>query len=310
LLARHPDLSAARLVRGQAYLAKGDPGSALGEFQEAVRSSPKSAPFHGYLARVYAAVGRKEVAQAEYREAIRLDSSFARAKRELAALRGEKPDEQSRREEIEPLREAIKNDPKNVVGRELLARTYFEQGQLPEAERELKLLLELAPRLAEPNYLMARILLGQGKEEEAVKYLRVALRGNPSHVGSNVLLGRYPREQGPAGAGHATLGSRPQRQSDPDRGEISPRQSVRSVGPLSGCLALAQGLARADSKAAAPLVLVGAMQVAQQNPRAAVDAFDKAVRLNRKASRRIAAWAKPMASLARTIDQKRATGAP
>ena len=83
-----------------------------------------------------------------------------------------------------------------MVGRELLARTYFEQGQLPEAERELKLLLELAPRLAEPNYLMARILLGQGKEEEAVKYLRVALRGNPSHVGSNVLLGRYLASKG------------------------------------------------------------------------------------------------------------------
>ncbi|HEV8226042.1 MAG TPA: tetratricopeptide repeat protein [Methylomirabilota bacterium] len=280
LLARHPDLSAARLVRGQAYLAKGDPGSALGEFQEAVRSSPKSAPIHGYLARVYAAVGRKEDAQAEYREAIRLDSSFARAKRELAALRGEKPDERSRREEIEPLREAIKNDPKNVVGRELLARTYFEQGQLPEAERELKLLLELAPRLAEPNYLMARILLGQGKEEEAVKYLRVALRGNPSHVGSNVLLGRYLASKGQREQARQPLEAALSVNPSLTEAKFLLANLYAQSGRFQDALALAQSLARADSKAAAPLVLVGAMEVAQQNPRAAVDAFDKAVRLN------------------------------
>jgi Tfp pilus assembly protein PilF len=44
---------------------------------------------HFYLARVYVLLGRKEEAQAEYREVIKLEPAFALAKRELAAVRGE-----------------------------------------------------------------------------------------------------------------------------------------------------------------------------------------------------------------------------
>lgn len=280
LLARHPELAAARLVRGQAYVAKGDTKSALDEFREAARTSPRFAPAHGHLARVYAAVGRNEEAQAEYREAIRLDPSFARAKRELAALRGDKQDEQSWREEIERLRESVRNDPKNVVARELLARTYFERGQLTEAERELVLVLERAPRLAEPNYLMARLLLGQGKEEEAVKYLRAALRGNPSHVGSNVLLARYLASQGQREQAMQPLETALGVNPNLTDAKFLLANLYAQSGRFQDALGLAQSLERADSRAAGPPVLVGAMLIAQQNPRAALAAFERAVRLN------------------------------
>jgi len=280
VLARQPDLPVARLLRGKTYLGKGDAGSALKDFQEALRSSPKFVLAHFYLARVYVLLGRKDEAQAEYREVIKLEPAFVRARRELAAVRGETQDEQSQREEINQLREAVKTDPKNVIGRESLARVYFERGQMKEAEAELKQLLALAPSLAEPNYLMARTLLSQNKEEEAVRYLRVALRGNPSHVASNVLLGRY-------------LASKGQREQ-----AMRPLELALRVNPnltdaklllanlyaqsrrFSEALALAQELQRADPSAAGPWVLIGALQIAEQNPRAAVDAFEKSVKIN------------------------------
>jgi tetratricopeptide (TPR) repeat protein len=51
-------------------------------------------------------------------------------------------------------------------------------------------------------------------------------------------------------------------------------------GRFSEALGLAQDLHRADPKAARPLVLIGALQVAEKNPRAAIDAYEKSLKLN------------------------------
>ena len=280
VLARQPDLPVVRLVRGRSYLGKGDAGAALKDIQDALRSNPKFALAHFYLARVYVLLGRKEQAQAEYREVIRLAPAFALAKRELAAVRGERQDEQSQQEEINRLREVIKTDPKNVAGRESLAHAYFERGQMKEAEAELTQLLTLAPSLAEPNLLMARILFSQNKEEEAVSYLRAALRSNPSHIASNILLGHYL-----ASKGRREQAIRPLENAlsvNPNLPEV--RRLLANLYAQSGrfpeALALAQQLQRADPKAAGPWVLIGALEVEQKNPRAAIDAFEKSLKID------------------------------
>ncbi|HEX9126130.1 MAG TPA: tetratricopeptide repeat protein, partial [Methylomirabilota bacterium] len=280
VLARQPDLTAARLLRGQAYVAKGDTAGALRDFEEAVRSSSQSAPAHLYLARVLVRLGRREDAQAEYRHAIKLEPRLALAKRELATLRGEKQDEQSQAEEINQIRAVISNDPRNVVARESLARVYFERGQMKEAEGALKQVLEMAPTLAEPNYLMARILLGQNKEEEAAGYLRAALRSNPSHVGSNVLLGRYLFSKGQPEQARRPLELALSVNPNLAEAKLLLVNVYAQSGRFSDALGLAQDLHRADPKAAGPLVLIGALQLGEQNPRAAIDAFEKSLKLN------------------------------
>ena len=280
VLARQPDLIAARLVRGQAYLAKGDTAGALREFQEAVRSSPQSASAHAYLARVLVRLGRREDAQAEYRQAIKLEPRLALAKRELATLRGEKQDERSLEEEINQLRAVTSNDPRNVVARESLALAYFERGRMKEAEGALKQVLELAPTLAESNYLMARILFGQNKEDEAAPYLRAALRSNPSHVGSNILLGGYLVAKGQREQAMRPLELALSVNPNLAEAKLLLANLYAQSGRFSDALGLVQDLHRADPKAARPLVLIGALQLAGQNPRAAIDAFEKSLKLN------------------------------
>ena len=174
----------------------------------------------------------------------------------------------------------IKTDPKNVVGRQSLARAYFERGQMKEAETELTQLLALAPSLAEPNYLMARILLSQTKEEETVRYLRVALRGNPSHVASNVLLGRYLASKGQREQAMPSLESALRVNPNLPEARFLLANLYAQSGRFPEALALAQQVQRADPKAAGPWVLIGALQVAEKNPRAAIYAFEKSLKIS------------------------------
>jgi tetratricopeptide (TPR) repeat protein len=51
-------------------------------------------------------------------------------------------------------------------------------------------------------------------------------------------------------------------------------------GRFPEALALAQQLQRANPKAAGPWVLIGTLQVAEKNPRAAIDAFEKSLKID------------------------------
>lgn len=280
LIGAQPGLAIARLIRGRAYLGKGDARGALRDFQDAVRASPKYAAAYFYLAQAYVLLGRKPEGEAAYREAIKLEPEFRLAKRSLAALRGEKQDERSDLQEIDRLRALIRTDPRNVPAREALARAYLRRGQTSEAEAELRQLLPLAPMLAEPNVLLAQILLRQHKEEEAAIYLRAALRSNPSHVTSNLLLGQY-------------LAGKGQREQ-----AIRLLETALSVNPnlpaakyllaglytesrrLAEALTLARDLQRAEPKSVRSWLLTGTLLIDQQNPRGAIDAFEKALTID------------------------------
>ena len=280
LLTAQPGLVVAQQIRGRAHLGKGDGRAALRDFQEVVRASPKSAPAQFYLAESYVLLGRKQEAEAAYRESIKLEPGFGLARRNLAALRREKPDEGSEQQEMDRLRRVIAADPKDVGARELLARVYLYRRQMREAETELRQVLERAPTLAEPNFLMAQILLSQKKDEEAASYLRAALRTNPSHVGSNLLLGRYL----------AANGQREQAMRSLEAAlSVNPRLSEAQFllvnlyaesRRLPEALTLARDLQQTEPRSVRTWVLTGAVLVAQDNPRDAVDAFGKALKID------------------------------
>ena len=280
LLAKQRDLAIARLIHGQASLGKGDVEGAFRDFQEAVRNDPKSAPARFYLARAYMLLGRKQEAEAEYKEVIKLDPAFGPAKRGLAALRGESEDERSQQQDIDQLRAFIKADPKNVLARETLARAYLGRRQMKEAEAELRQILELEPQLAEPNVLLAQILLARNREEDAANYLRAALRGNPSHVDANVLLGRYLIGKGQREQAIRLLETAHSVNPNQPETQYLLANLYGQLGRLSDALNLAKSLQRAEPKSARPWVLIGALLVAEENPRGATDAFEKALAID------------------------------
>ena len=83
-------------------------------------------------------LGRKQEAEAEDKESIKLDPAFAPAKRGSASLRGESLDDRSQQQEMDQLRALSRVIRRNVLAREALARVYLERRQIGEAEAELR----------------------------------------------------------------------------------------------------------------------------------------------------------------------------
>jgi Flp pilus assembly protein TadD len=99
-------------------------------------------------------------------------------------------------------------------------------------------------------------------------------------VGSNVLLGRYLFSKGQPEQARRPLELALSVNPNLAEAKLLLVNVYAQSGRFSDALGLAQDLHRADPKAAGPLVLIGALQLGEQNPRAAIDAFEKSLKLN------------------------------
>ncbi len=278
LLATNPDLIPARLIRGQALLAKGDP-NALKDFADVAKENPKSAQAQYLLARAYLRLGRLADAQAAFREAIRLDPQFAQAKTELALVSGQNVDRAELQKQVERFRAEVKANPKNVVARENLARHLLALGQNKEAQDEFKAILNVAPAHPGANLLMARIAMTEGKRDEAAGYARAALRANPSSIDANLLMAQYllqtNRREDAVKHLEAAL------QVNPNLFDVKLQLSsiYIQMGRLGDALRSAREVQKVEPKNPAPPLLAGLALAAQQKPQEAVEAFGQALKL-------------------------------
>ena len=278
LLTANPDLAGARLIRGQALLAKGD-ANAIKDFVDVARANPKSAIAQYLLARAYVQSQRVAEAQAAYREAIRINPEFKQAKTELALISGQKPDQGEQLKEIEQLRAAVKANPKDLAARERLARRLLATGQVKPAHEELKAVLEIAPSHPDANLLMGRIAAQEGRRDDAANYARAVLRTNPAHVDANLFMADYLLQGGRREEAVKHLEAA--LQVNPNRTDVKFRLGMVYVqqGRLTDALRLARELEQSEPKNPAPLLLRGAVLLAQRNPQGAVDAFSAALKL-------------------------------
>src|SRR5438876_318409 len=276
VLTKYPDLAEARLIRAQAFLTEGKGDRALEDAMAVVKAHPKVPAAHYYLARAYAVLGRRPDAQAAYQEALRLNPQFREAKDELGLMSGQKPDYAK---QIEQLRASLKNDSKNVVAREMLARTLIQSGQIKEAQSELKTLLDQAPTHAEANFLMAQVLAQQGNVDEGANHLRATLRANSSHLGAHLLLGSYLERKG-------------QLQQAVDEYESALRVNPNlldvklqlgslyaKTGRLPDALRVARELEQLAPRSPAPPLLKGLVLLSQNNGPGAIEAFNTVLKI-------------------------------
>jgi tetratricopeptide (TPR) repeat protein len=278
LLSANPNLAGARLIRGQALLAKGDPNAAK-DFIDVARMNPKLELAQYLLARAYAQSGRVPDAQAAYREAIRINPEFKQAKTELALLSGQKPDQGELLKEIEQLRAAVKATPKDLAARERLARRLLASGQVKPAQEELKAVLEIAPAHPDANLLMGSIAAQEGRPDDAANYARAVLRTNPSHVDANLFMAAYLLQggRGEEAVRHLEAALL----VNPNRSDVKFRLGVVYVQQrrLADALRLARELQKSEPKSPAGLLLMGTVSGAQQKPQEAIEAFNSALKL-------------------------------
>ena len=280
VLQTRPAPRQARLVRGQALLTKGDGAAALREFQELVRSEGGWAEAHYHLAHAHRALGRTADARAAYREALRLDPRMDLARLEMATLTGEALDEAAMRRQIERLGASLKEDPRNALLREALARTLLVAGRTREAHEELNALLDQAPLHLGANFLSARILFQEGREAEAVSRLQVVLRANPAHVEARLLLARDLHRRGllPDAIRHLEAIVT----GDPRLLDVSYELGIAyaSVGRLDEAMGIARHLEQSQPRDPRATLLRGGVLLERRDFAGALAAFEAALKLD------------------------------
>ena len=276
LLAAHPDLGAAHVIRGQALLAKGD-SRALKDFTDIVKENPNSAQAQALLARAYVRLGRNADAQAAYREAIKLDPQFVPAKTELALTSGQKTNRAELQGYVEQLRAFIKASPKNLLARETLSRYLLFLGETKEAKEQLKAILDVAPGHPAANLLMAGLAMSEGKRDEAAKYARWVLRSKPSDIDANVFMAQYllQANRRDEAAKHLETAL----QVNPTLLGVKLQLAAIYAGQdrFDDAMRLAREVQKTEPKNPGLPIVMGMVLVGQKKPQEAIEAFNQAL---------------------------------
>jgi serine/threonine protein kinase/Flp pilus assembly protein TadD len=159
----------------------------------AVAVRPQSAAAHLNLGHAFKDNGRLDQAEAECREAIRLQKDYLDARINLALVLQEK----GRLDEaIAESREAIRikeddPEPHNDFGSIL-----YEKGQLDEAIAEFREALRLKKDYPEAHNNLGVVLSDKGRPEEAIAEYREALRLNKDYPDAHINLGAALTDKG------------------------------------------------------------------------------------------------------------------
>ncbi|MGB3460153.1 MAG: tetratricopeptide repeat protein [Halobacteriota archaeon] len=143
------------------------------ECREAIRIYPDFAKAHYNLGNLLSDMGRKEDAEAEYREAIGINPHFAEAHNNLGALLGNKGREDDAEAEF---REALRINPNEAEAHHNLGASLGNMGREEDAKAEYRDALRINPDFAVAHRNLGILYSKTGKKEEAKKELTIAKR--------------------------------------------------------------------------------------------------------------------------------------
>ena len=147
-LAREPKHTDALIVRGKLQLSEGNTINALSSYQAATEANPRSVEARVGLAQTYALRGAYKEATAAFNEAMNLNPSHVDARIGLAKVHIETG---AAAEGVPLLLQVVEQQPQHVEARLLLAHGLMAAGDLPQATRQLNVLLANYPDSAAVN---------------------------------------------------------------------------------------------------------------------------------------------------------------
>jgi Flp pilus assembly protein TadD len=131
----------------------------------------------------------------QWREAIRLDPSLARAHHDLGvALRGKG----KMTEAITELREAVRLDPKNGTAQSDLGDTLQENGDFDGAMNAYQAALALVPKSASLRNNLGYVLVRKGNLDGAIAEWRAAVQIDPKYPAAQINLAEALENKGDA----------------------------------------------------------------------------------------------------------------
>ena len=188
------DRPEARMSLGNLYVARGDPGASIAEYQKAIAIDPTFVQAYANLADLYRTRGAEGEADAT-------------------------------------LRQGIARNPRTAVLHHALGLSLVRQKRLPEALPELREAVSLAPNDARFSYVYTVALLNSGKPQEAAAMLVGALKRNPYDRDLMVMRVRFDAARGDLEGARA--GIQKLRDLDPESREYDQLETELREAPRS-----------------------------------------------------------------------------
>jgi len=160
---------------GTQYLKAGELTKAVAEFKQALKADSTHAGAHNNLGLAYERLGREE-AKAQFEQAVRLQPDFTHAHFNLARTlmkTGQDTDA------IAELERTIQIDPNHVGALNMLGTALGRQQRFADAQSILERAVRVDPNHAEAHSNLGAAYAGQGQLREAVAQFEAALRITP-----------------------------------------------------------------------------------------------------------------------------------
>src|SRR6266480_1172455 len=285
LVAAQPNAVTPRMLLGTAYLGKGNPAEAIKQFEAVNRVSAELPANHYLLGRALLARGDVEGAKKWLAQAVRLNPDLWQVRVELAALSGQKPDEELLAGRMRDLKTSLETDPSNIGLRNALARAYAINKQPKEAEAEYTRILAFAPGFPPANFAMAIFRFGEKRSDEAAEHLRAVLRTNPVHIEANVLLSQYYQDKGNLQLALEHLEAVHRTNPSVDSVRLRLADLYGQVGRVDEGVARARALATEGPNVPGVYMVLGILELRRGNATQAIEALRTASRLEPNAPR-------------------------
>lgn len=155
------------------------------QYETCIKVNPNYPDAHYSIGVLYQDEGDLENAVEEFRTAIRLRPNYFAAKRELGVALYKMYDVgkiKNIKGSVEQLQEAARLIPKNPMIHYYLAKVWCAEGNLDEAEKELRLSLRNDANLAASHYELAKLRYLRGDPDRCIDELKRAFQVNPRYT--------------------------------------------------------------------------------------------------------------------------------
>ena len=193
VLTESPRDDDAMIMRGELFLAHGDPTNAVVDLRAALRDQPRSVMLQRTLARAYVEKGQPALAEETLRAGTDAAPEDASLKIDLAQVLIQ-TDRAS--QAVTSLEEAVQHAPGDAALRETLIRAYMANRDLAAAARAAEDLKTLRPDDASGYRLAGLIAHDQNRPEDCEKNLERAYALQPASFEIVAFLTRFSLERG------------------------------------------------------------------------------------------------------------------
>jgi len=187
LLARFPEMANWHANLGRVFNASGDAPNALAQFQEAGTINPYLRATVSYNSgNALVKQGKTSEAEQQYRQALELNPSMAKAQNALGAILLS----QGKTAEAEQaFHRALESDPTLLSARTNLALLFEQEGKFSEALKEFQQALDTDPANLKTYHDMVRLLRKMKNPQKAIQQYRRAVEAMPDSVEAHFGLG-------------------------------------------------------------------------------------------------------------------------